>query len=43
MSKSEASDWNVKTFIVERNARYRDQEIQKKIWTEIEDFLFQKV
>ncbi len=34
-SKYETNDWNIKTMIVERNARYRDQEIQKKIWAEI--------
>lgn len=42
ISKYEANDWNVKTFIIERNARYRDKEIQKKIWAEIEEYLFQR-
>lgn len=33
LSKYETNDWNIKTFIIERNARYRDQELQKKIWS----------
>jgi hypothetical protein len=43
MSKYEGNDWNVKTIIVERNSRYLDEEIKKKVWAEIEDFLFQKI
>jgi hypothetical protein len=43
ISKYEANDWKVKTMIVERNSRYLDEEIKKKIWGEIEEFLFQKL
>ena len=37
-----ANDWNVRTLIVEKHIRFRDQDIKNYIWNEIESHLFSK-
>ena len=38
-----AVEWNVKTLTLDKNLRYRDSEISKTIWKDIESFLYEKV
>ena len=39
----EANEWNVQTLIIEKHTRYRDIDIKKYIWDEIENHLFAKL
>ena len=34
-AKYDANDWNIKTIVLDRNARYRDEEIKKKVWADL--------
>lgn len=36
-------EWRVKSFIVDRNKRYNDQQIVKTIWDDIENYIFERV
>jgi hypothetical protein len=35
-----AHDWNIKMFTLDKNVRYRDSEISRAIWKDIESFLY---
>lgn len=41
--QSEGHEWNIKVFNLDRNVRYRDSNIQRAIWSEIEAFLYEKI
>lgn len=36
-------EWSIKTFTLDRNVRYRDAEIQRAIWADLEAFLYEKI
>ena len=37
------NDLSIKTFTLDRNVRYRDSEVQRAIWNDLETFLYEKV